>query len=153
LLTIPHLAQAFDVNVGLSDHTQGISVPGAAVALGACFIEKHMTLRRSDGGPDAAFSLEPEEFAEMTKSCRTVWEALGSVNYDRTAAEADSMVFRRSIYVTEDIGQGEAFTVDNVRSIRPGFGLKPKYLSTVLESKASRAISRGTALDWTMVQR
>jgi pseudaminic acid synthase len=151
LKTIPHLAAAFDVAVGLSDHTPGGAVPSAAVALGAVLVEKHMTLRRADGGPDAAFSLEPEEFRLMTESCRIAAAALGEVNYRRTASEGGSMVYRRSLYVVHDVKAGDAFSAENVRSIRPGFGLKPKHLSSVIGRRASRDITRGTALDWAMI--
>ena len=151
LRTIADLSARFGVAVGLSDHTMGTTVSLAAVALGACFVEKHMTLRRSDGGPDGTFSLEPDEFRELTEGCRTTWSALGHVNYDRTEAERGSLVFRRSLYAVADIAAGETFTAANVRSIRPGYGLAPKHLSSVLGCVASMAIARGTALDWPLV--
>ncbi len=152
LRTIPHLAEAFGVPVGLSDHTLGIAVPVAAVALGACIIEKHFTLRRSDGGPDAAFSLEPDEFKAMVEAVRTAEKALGRVKYEVTEQEAASRVFRRSLFVVEDVKAGERFTENNVRSIRPGHGLPPKYLDVVLGARASRDIARGTPLDWNMLK-
>ncbi len=151
LATIPHLAQAFDVIGGLSDHTPGTAVPVAAVALGAALIEKHFTLRRADGGPDAAFSLEPDELAALVRDTRAAWEARGRVTYDRQASEEASTVFRRSIYVVADIRAGERFTPENVRVIRPGHGLAPKDFDNVLGRPARCALSRGTALRWDMV--
>lgn len=148
LRTISHLAEAFGVPVGLSDHTLGISVPVAAVALGACIIEKHFTLRRSDGGPDAAFSLEPEEFKQMVDAIRTAEKALGNVNYDLTRSEEASRVFRRSLFVVEDMKAGEVFTRKNVRSIRPGHGLAPKCLPAVCGRRAARDLVRGTPMCW-----
>jgi N-acetylneuraminate synthase len=152
LLTIPHLAHTFDVIAGLSDHTLGTAVPVAAVALGASLIEKHVTLKRADGGPDAAFSLEPVEFAEMVTSCRDAFKAVGHVSYRRVPSEEGNMVFRRSIYVVHDVGEGEAFTPENVRVIRPGHGLAPKHLPDVLGRRATRNLRRGEALDWTAVE-
>jgi|GEM_PF-3242992 len=146
LRTIPHLAEAFGVPVGLSDHTLGIAVPVAAVALGACIIEKHLTIRRADGGPDAAFSLEPQEFAEMVRAVRVAERALGKVNYEATEKEKASRVFRRSLYVVKDMKQGDEFTEDNVRSIRPGYGLPVKELDRVLGRKAAGNLERGTPL-------
>lgn len=148
LRTIPHMAEAFGVPVGLSDHTLGISAPVAAVALGACIIEKHLTLKRSDGGPDAAFSLEPHEFCTMVKAIRETEQALGKINYEPTQKELGSRVFRRSLFVVRDMKAGEEFTEENVRSIRPGHGLSPKYLSQVLGRKAAHALERGTPLSW-----
>ena len=148
LRTIPHLAEAFNLPVGLSDHTLGIAVPVAAVALGACIIEKHFTLRRSDGGPDASFSLEPGEFKAMVEAVRVTEKALGRVNYEATEKESASRVFRRSLFVVEDIKAGEMFTSKNVRSIRPGHGLPPKHLHCVLESHATRNLIKGTPLSW-----
>lgn len=147
LVTIPHLTETFDVIAGLSDHTLGISVPVASVALGASIIEKHFTLSRANGGPDAAFSLEPEEFKAMVEAVRTVEKALGNVNYNITAEETESKVFRRSLFVVNDIKAGETFTEDNTRSIRPGYGLPPKYLKDILGKKAKRDIKRGTPLN------
>jgi N-acetylneuraminate synthase len=152
LRTIPHLCKAFGVPVGLSDHTLGVSVPVAAVALGACIIEKHLTLRRSDGGPDAAFSLEPEEFKAMVDAVRVAEKALGRVNYEVTEKEAASRVFRRSLFVVKDMKAGEVFTEENVRSIRPGHGLTPKYLKTVLGRKASKDLTPGTPIIWKLLE-
>lgn len=151
LRTIPHLAAAFGVPVGLSDHTLGIASAVAAVALGACIIEKHFTLRRSDGGPDAAFSLEPAEFRQMVDAVRETEKALGRVNYDVTKREAASRVFRRSLFVVKDVKAGEPFTEENVRSIRPGHGLPPRHLADVLGRTASRDIAQGTPLAWDLV--
>lgn len=146
LRTIPHLAEAFDVPSGLSDHTLGISVPVAAVALGACIIEKHVTLSRNEGGPDSTFSLEPPEFQQLVDSVRVTEKAMGKVNYQLTEKEQASKSFRRSLFAVVDIQAGEQFTAENVRSIRPGHGLAPKHLERVLERKAAIQISRGTPL-------
>lgn len=151
LRTIPHLAEAFGVPVGLSDHTLGIAAAVASVALGACVIEKHFTLRRSDGGPDAAFSLEPAEFRQMVDAVREAEQSLGRVSYDVTEREAASRVFRRSLFVVEDVKAGEPLTERNVRSIRPGHGLPPRHLGDVIGRCASRDIERGTPLAWEMV--
>jgi len=150
LRTIEHLSTAFGVPVGLSDHTLGISVPVAAVALGACIVEKHFTLSRSQPGPDSAFSLEPQEFKAMVDAVRVAEKALGRVCYDVGEREAASRSFRRSLFVVKDIKAGEAFTAENIRSIRPGDGLSPKMLPLILGHKATRDISRGTPLDWKM---
>ena len=151
LLTLPHLAQTFDAVAGLSDHTPGTVVSVAAVALGACFIEKHFTLRRNDGGPDAAFSLEPNELATLVRDCQQAWQACGRIDYSRKPSEQQSMIFRRSLYAVADIAAGEIFTENNVRSIRPGYGLAPKLLPEILGLRATRKIERGLALDWTMI--
>ncbi len=151
LRTLPHLGATFGAVAGLSDHTLGIAVAVAAVALGACVIEKHVTLARAEGGPDAAFSLEPDELASLVSACRTAHRALGSITHDRKPSEQENMVFRRSLYVVRDMAAGEVFTAENVRSIRPGHGLSPKHLGAILGRAAARAIARGTALDWTMV--
>jgi pseudaminic acid synthase len=151
LRTIPHMAEAFDVPVGLSDHTLGTEVPIAAVALGACIVEKHFTLSRSIPGPDRAFSLEPQEFNAMVQAIRTVEKALGRVHYGMSPEEAKSRVFRRSLFVVEDMKTGELFTEKNVRSIRPGHGLSPKYLSDVLGRQAAQDIKRGSPLGWNLI--
>ena len=145
------LAERFGVVVGLSDHTLGTAVAVAAVALGAAMIEKHVTLARADGGPDAAFSLEPDELRRLCAECRTAWRALGAVDYARTPAEAASMVFRRSLYVVADVAAGEILTADHVRSIRPGHGLAPKHLPTILGRRTTRNLKRGERLAWDMV--
>jgi pseudaminic acid synthase len=148
LRTIPHLSDAFGVPTGLSDHTLDSAVSIAAVALGACIVEKHFTLRRSDGGPDSAFSLEPDEFRTMVASIRVAEKALGKVNYEATESENASRVFRRSLFVIKDIKSGETFTRDNIRSIRPGFGLPPKNLPLVIGRLAACDLERGTPLSW-----
>ena len=153
LRTIPHLADAFGVPVGLSDHTLGIEVAVAAVALGACLIEKHLTLSRDEPGPDSAFSLEPHELARLVESVRVAKKALGSVRYRPTDAERPSRVFRRSLFAVADVAQGEIFTAENVRSIRPGHGLHPRHLDEVLGGKARRDVPRGTPLSWELVER
>jgi len=152
LRTIPNLADTFKTVVGLSDHTLGISAPIASVALGACIIEKHLTLDRKLGGPDAAFSLEPAEFKAMVKSVREVEKALGGVSYDLTEKMKKSREFSRSLFVVKDMKAGEIFTEENVRSIRPGYGLPPKYLKDVLGKKATWAIKKGTPLNWKVVE-
>jgi len=151
LRTIPHLAQAIGVPVGLSDHTLGSAVPVAAVALGACIVEKHFTLSRELPGPDSAFSLEPHEFKEMVDAIRVAEKALGDVRYEVTGSEAASRAFRRSLFVVEDMEAGCVFTEKNIRSIRPSFGLPPKYLPDVLGRRATRAIKRGTPLSWNII--
>lgn len=151
LKTIPHLAEAFGVPVGLSDHSMGIEVPVAAVALGACIIEKHFTLSRAVPGPDSAFSLEPNEFKAMVDAVRIVEKSVGTVHYGVNEREAKSKVFRRSVFVVEDIKAGEPFTDKNVRIIRPGYGLHPRHLKDILGMKASRDIERGTPFDWTLI--
>ena len=151
LKTIPHLMEAFGTPVGLSDHTLGIAVPVAAVALGACIVEKHFTLSRSIPGPDSAFSLEPEEFRAMVEAIRVAEKAVGNVHYGSSASEEKGRAFRRSLFVVKDVAEGEIFTRDNVRSIRPAYGLSPKNLRDILGRRASRPISKGTPLDWSLV--
>jgi N-acetylneuraminate synthase len=150
LRTLPHMRQLFDCPVGISDHTLGIGVAVAAVALGAQVIEKHFTLSRSEGGVDAPFSLEPHEMQALVEETRRAWQALGRVHYGPSRAEEDSLVFRRSLYAVQDIAEGEEFTEKNVRSIRPGHGLAPKYLKILLGRRARRAIQRGEPITWEM---
>lgn len=152
LRTIPHLRELFHCRVGLSDHTLGIGAAIASIALGATVIEKHFTLARSDGGVDSAFSMEPKEFAQLVRECRTAYEALGDITYEPQPQEKNSFVFRRSLYVVKDVKKGERFTEENVRSIRPGLGLPPKYLDVVLGKIAARDIARGEAMAWEMVE-
>lgn len=147
LRTIPDLAARFPGTViGLSDHTLGTVVSTTAVALGASIIEKHVTMSRADGGPDSAFSLEPDELRRLVEDCRTAWEALGSAQYELTGSERGNVQFRRSLYVVRDVAAGEPLTSANVRSIRPGFGMAPKRLPDVIGRKASRSLKRGEPL-------
>lgn len=151
LRTIPHLAERYQLPVGLSDHTLDIVVPVTAVALGGCIIEKHFTLSRQEGGPDSTFSLEPYEFRAMVDAVRTTEAALGKVNYEVTESEVASRVFRRSLFVVQDMEPGDIFSEHNVRSIRPGYGLAPKYLPSVLGRTVTRPVLRGTPLSWEIV--
>lgn len=152
LRTIPHLAQTFGVPTGLSDHTLGTVVPVAAVSVGACIVEKHFTLNREIPGPDSAFSLEPDEFKEMVEAIRTAEKALGQVDYTVGEFESKSLVFRRSLFVVEDVKAGEPFTERNVRSIRPGHGLPPKHLKNILGRRAARNVEGGTPFDWSLLE-
>lgn len=151
LLTIPHMKELFKCNVGLSDHTLGIGVSVASIALGAMVIEKHFTLSRADGGVDAAFSLEPQEMAQLVKECNAAWKALGEVRYEITEQEKQSIQFRRSLYIVEDMKKGDILTPQKLRSIRPGLGLAPKYYDMLLGKRITRDVARGTAVDWGMV--
>ena len=153
LRTIPHLANTFGVPVGLSDHTLGIAVPVAAVALGACIIEKHFTLSRDIPGPDSPFSLEPIEFKQMVEAIRTTEKALGKVHYGVSEHEVESRVFRKSLFVVKNVKAGDVFEEVNVRSIRPGHGLHPRYLRDILGRRAVRDIERGTPLTWEHVSK
>lgn len=146
LLQIPELSKRFGVLVGLSDHTLGTTAAVASVALGGCVIEKHFTLSRADKGPDSEFSLEPEELERLCKDTKEAWLALGKAGFERQAVESANMMFRRSLYVTKDVKAGDKLTTDNVRRIRPGFGLPPKYYELVLTKHASQDIKRGTPL-------
>jgi N-acetylneuraminate synthase len=152
LATLPDMAQRFGVLPGLSDHTLGIAASVAAVALGAVFIEKHFTLRRADGGVDSAFSLEPGELADLVRSCRGAWEALGGVTYGPGEAEAGNAGMRRSLYVSAPVLKGEVLTAANIRSVRPGHGLAPRHYDAVLGRRATRDIPFGEPLDWSMVE-
>jgi len=149
--TVADMAARFDGPVGLSDHTHGSAASVAAVALGACVIEKHFTLARADGGPDAAFSLEPAEFTALVRDCKDAWRALGCAHYDVLGAERGNLQFRRSLYVAADVAPGAPLTRANVRSIRPGLGLSPEHLDAVLGRPAARALKRGEPLAWDMV--
>jgi N-acetylneuraminate synthase len=151
LRTIPHLSQMFEVPAGLSDHTMGISIPVAAVALGACIVEKHFTLSRTNLGPDSNFSIEPHEFKAMVEAIRETEKALGTVNYTVTENEKASRVFRRSLFVIENVKKGEEFTKENVRSIRPGYGLPPKDMLTIVGKRAKISIQKGTPLSFDLV--
>jgi N-acetylneuraminate synthase len=149
--TVADMAQRFGCPIGLSDHTPGTAASVAAVAMGACVIEKHFTLARSDGGPDAAFSLEPAEFAALVRDCKDGWAALGRAHYDVLGSEKANIQFRRSLYVTADVAAGEVLSRANVRSVRPGAGLPPAELDSVLGRPATRALKRGEPLSRDMV--
>ena len=151
ILTIPHMRDLFDCEVGLSDHTMGVGVALASVALGASVIEKHFTLRRSDRGVDSAFSMEPAEMAQLVMETGRAWQALGRVKYGPTEAEKKSLVFRRSLYIVKDLKAGEVLTIENMRPIRPGLGLPPKYLETLLGRKLATDVKRGTAISWDLI--
>ncbi len=148
LLTIPHLRETFNCEVGLSDHTLGIGAAVAAVALGATVIEKHVTLRRADGGVDSVFSLEPEEMRQLVEETERARQALGGIHYGPSERELPSLKYRRSLYIAEDIAEGEIFTVENLRAIRPGFGLAPKHIDAVIGRRAAEALTKGTPLTW-----
>jgi N-acetylneuraminate synthase len=145
---VQHIRKLFGCEVGLSDHTLGIAVPVASVALGACLVEKHLTLSRNDGGPDAAFSLNPDEFRAMAEAIRTAQKAIGKICYEPTKDEEANRKLRRSLYVVKDMAEGEQFSENNLRSIRPGLGLHTRYFSLVLGCKAAMNIEAGTPLDW-----
>lgn len=152
LRTIPHMKDLFNCKVGLSDHTLGIGAAVASIALGATVIEKHFTLSRADGGVDSAFSLEPEEMKLLVRECNTAYQALGEVRYNTQEQEKKSLQFRRSLYITEDMKKGDVLTDNNLRSIRPGLGLPPKYYDVLMGKKVSKDVERGTAVDWTMFE-
>lgn len=151
IVTIPHMAQLFNCHVGLSDHTMGIGAAVAAVALGARVIEKHFTLRRADGGVDSAFSLEPEELKALVIESERAFLALGNIQYGIQAAEKKSLFFKRSIFAAQDIRSGEPFTKQNIRVVRPGSGLAPKYFESILGKKSRAFIKAGTPLQWDMI--
>ncbi|WP_315265143.1 pseudaminic acid synthase [Tannerella forsythia] len=148
LRTIPHMRELFNCEVGLSDHTLGIGVAVTSVALGASVIEKHFTLSRADGGVDAAFSLEPDEMAQLVRECRSAALAMGEVCYKIAEQEKKSLRFRRSLYIVEDMKAGDVITAENMRRIRPGLGLSPKYYEAVLGRRVKCDVARGTALSW-----
>jgi len=152
IITIPHLRQMFKCEVGLSDHTMGVGVSVAAVALGATVIEKHFTLRRADGGVDSSFSLEPHELKSLVQETERAWQSLGEINYGPTTAEKGSLQFRRSLYIVRDLNAGQTIGAEDVRAIRPGHGLPPKFLGDVLGKKAKQAVKRGTALQWDLFE-
>jgi pseudaminic acid synthase len=152
ILTIPHMRELFDCEVGLSDHTMGVGVSVASVALGATVIEKHFTLNRADGGVDSSFSMEPVEMAQLVLETERAWQAMGQISYGATEAEKKSIVFRRSLYIVKDLKAGDILTSDNVRAIRPGLGLSAKYLDVVLGIATNQDIKRGTALSWDLIK-
>jgi N-acetylneuraminate synthase len=151
LATIPHMRQLFGCHVGLSDHTLGIGAAVASVAMGVVVIEKHMTLARNDGGVDSDFSLEPEELRLLVEESGRAWQAIGEVQYGLQELERGSTIFRRSLYVAEDMRAGEVFTTKNLRTVRPGKGLPPKYQDVLLGKRASRDVRKGTAMSWDLV--
>ncbi|NLB88282.1 MAG: pseudaminic acid synthase [Syntrophomonadaceae bacterium] len=148
LLTIPHMRDLFNCQVGLSDHTLGTGVAVASVALGATFIEKHFTLSRAEGGVDSAFSMEPHEMKNLVVETKRAWEALGQIKYGPTKNEENSLKFRRSLYVAEDMKAGDVFTEQNLKIVRPGYGLEPKYYDLVLGRKVKGDVKKGTAVSW-----
>jgi pseudaminic acid synthase len=148
ILTIPHMRQLFGCEVGLSDHTMGVGVSVASVALGASVIEKHFTLNRADGGVDSTFSLEPVEMKQLVVEAERAWQALGQVSYGITDSEKASLIFRRSIYVSEDMKVGDELTIKNLRCLRPGLGLPPKFYELLLGRRVNRDIKKGTPMDW-----
>ena len=148
ILTIPHMRDLFQCQAGLSDHTMGIGAAVAGVALGATVIEKHFTLSRADGGVDAAFSLEPEEMRALVVETGRAWQALGKISYGATEKEKESLKFRRSLYVVRDMKAGEGFASENLRAIRPGFGLPPKYYDILLGKRVNRDVKKGTPVSW-----
>jgi N-acetylneuraminate synthase len=151
LKTLSDLGERFGTVVGLSDHTMGTAVPVAAVALGAALVEKHFTLARADGGPDSAFSLEPAELEQLVRDCGHAWQALGRIDYGIKQSESGMVQFRRSLYVTRDLKAGETLSTENLRSIRPGFGLPPKHLPDLIGRRVTRDVARGTPFSWDLV--
>jgi N-acetylneuraminate synthase len=151
ILTIPHMRELFECEVGLSDHTMGIGVAVASVALGATVIEKHFTLNRADGGVDASFSMEPYEMTQLVVETERAWQGLGKVSYGPVANEVKSLTFRRSIYITQDLNAGDVLSADNTRIIRPGTGLAPKYIDLVLGRRLNQSAARGTPLSWDLL--
>ena len=152
LRTIPHMQELFHCRVGLSDHTLGIGAAVASIALGATVIEKHFTLSRAEGGVDAAFSLEPAEMSQLVEECRAAYEALGEIGYMVQEQEKKSLAFRRSLYVAEDMKAGEVFTEKNLRRIRPGLGLAPKYYDIILGRRVNKDVERGTPVQWELME-
>jgi pseudaminic acid synthase len=152
VLTIPHMRELFGCEIGLSDHTMGIGVSLASVALGATVIEKHFTLRRADGGVDSSFSMEPEEMAALVVESKRAWQSLGTVAYGPTVAELKSLKFRRTLYVTADLRPGDSLTPANLRAIRPGGGLPPKYIDVFMGRAVRRAVKRGTPVSWDLLR-
>jgi pseudaminic acid synthase len=152
LRTIPHLRDLFDVQVGLSDHTMGIGAAVASVSIGATVIEKHFTLSRADGGVDSAFSMEPDELAQLVIETDRAHQALGQIRYGPTEAEMASLQYRRSLYITQDVKKGDRLTPENVKSIRPGFGLSPKFYNQIIGSIIHQDSSKGTPVTWELIK-
>lgn len=148
LMTIPHLRAAFGTQVGLSDHTMGVGVPCAAVAMGATVIEKHFTLARADGGVDAAFSIEPHELKLLVEETERAWQSVGEVRYGGSEDEQASLKYRRSIYISRDIKEGEQLTAENIKIVRPGFGIAPKYYDLLIGRRINKDLTKGTAMSW-----
>ena len=148
VLTIAHMKDLFNCEVGLSDHTMGVGASIAAVAHGATVIEKHFTLNRTDGGVDSAFSIEPEEMKSLVIETERAWQSLGKITYGAIEAEKGSSVFRRSLYIAEDMKKGEIMNKKNLRIVRPGMGLSPKYYETLIGRKVNRNLKKGTAVSW-----
>ena len=151
ILTISHMAKLFDCQVGLSDHTMGIGAAVASVALGATVIEKHFTLSRADGGVDSAFSMEPDEMCTLVAETKRAWQALGKISYGPTEKEKKSLIFRRSLYIVKNMKEGDILTRENLRAIRPGLGLPPKYYDMLLGKRVNRDVKCGTAVSWELV--
>lgn len=151
IMTIPHMRELFGCEVGLSDHTLGLGVSVASVALGATVIEKHFTLSRAEGGVDSVFSMEPHEMKALVEETKKAWQALGQIKYGPTSSEQASLNFRRSLYITQDLGAGDVLTPENLRAIRPGLGLPPKHLEVLLGRKISQAVKRGTPMNWRLL--
>ncbi len=152
VLTIPHLRNLFNCEAGLSDHTLGIGASIAAIAHGATVIEKHFTLSRADGGVDSAFSMEPEEMKQLVVEAERAWQALGQISYGPTEVEKSSLTFRRSLYITEDMKKGDVLTEKNLRIVRPGLGLLPKYYDLIIGRKVNQNVKKGTAVEWELVE-
>lgn len=152
IMTIPHMRELFNVQIGLSDHTAGIGAAVASIALGATVIEKHFTLRRADGGVDSAFSMEPEEMKQLVAETERAWQSLGKVSYGPTESEKASLQYRRSLYVSRDMKAGDLFTRDNLRVIRPGLGLPPKYFETILGKRVKQDVKTGTPISWNLIE-
>jgi N-acetylneuraminate synthase len=151
LATIAHMRALFDCEVGLSDHSMGIGTALTAIALGASVIEKHFTLARIDGGVDSAFSLEPAELGMLVRESERAWQSLGRISYGPTPGEVSSLKFRRSLYIVEDMKQGDMLTCENLQAIRPGLGLPTKYQELVLGKRVVKDVSKGTPLDWQLL--
>jgi len=151
ILSIPHMRELFNCEVGLSDHTMGIGVSVASVALGATVIEKHFTLSRADGGVDSSFSMEPEEMRALIIETERAWQSLGSVKYGVSEAEKKSLVFRRSIYIAQNMKAGDVLTTDNLRCVRPGMGLPPRYYDMLLGRRVNQNVKKGTPMTWRLV--
>jgi N-acetylneuraminate synthase len=147
LRTIPDMRNKYGAIIGLSDHTLDNTTAIASIAMGACIIEKHFTLDRSGGGPDDSFSLEPRDLANLCRDSKTVWKALGSINYTRTESERGNVQFRRSLYFVKPLAEGDVITEDAIRSVRPGFGLAPKYLPKIIGCRVTRAVQYGEPVD------